>query len=121
MADFAQGLDASKLILAETVRFIQLLQFLYFTPSSHALAHAHSCSRSSSAHTLPLRTTCPSFSLVYTYKRAKKQPLAYFKWQVLSSQLTAICTERADDSLRVIWLPPLYSTSYGSSKTAKRQ
>lgn len=28
MADFAQGLDASKLILAETVRFFQLLRYL---------------------------------------------------------------------------------------------
>jgi len=28
MADFAQGLDASKLILAETVRIFQLLQYL---------------------------------------------------------------------------------------------
>jgi hypothetical protein len=36
-------------------------------------------------------------------------------------QLTSIYTERANDSLRVIWVPPLYSTSYGSSKISKLQ
>ena len=83
MADFAQGLDASKMILAETVRFSNFCGYMWFTLAHTPIrygTHAHSCSPSSSPHTLPLRTTFPSFSLVYMYKRAKKQRLAYSKW-----------------------------------------
>ena len=87
MADFAQGLDASKMILAETVRFSNFCGYLWFTPANIPIwydthAHPYSCSLSSSPHTLPLRTTFPSFSLVYMYKRAKKQRLACSKWYV---------------------------------------
>ncbi len=80
MADFAQGLDASKLIFAETVRPFQL----YGICGSPQLTHtSHSYSPSSSAHTQPLHTISPSFSLVYMCKRAKKRPLAYSKWYVV--------------------------------------
>jgi hypothetical protein len=92
-------------------------------PSSHTYTPLalDSCSPSSSLHTLPLRTTFPSFSSVYMFKRVKKQPLAYFKRQVhlLSTDFLPSILDERNDSLRVIWLPPLYSTSYGSSKTTK--
>ena len=80
MADFSQGLDASKLILAETVRFSNSCYVCSSPQLSLTRTYTLSCSPSSSAHTLPLRTTFPSFSLVYMCKRAKKQPPAYSKW-----------------------------------------
>ena len=67
MADFVQGLDASKLILTEAVSIHTFHGIL--GPCNTVIYRP---SHSSLARSVPLRTTYPFFSLGYMYKGAKK-------------------------------------------------
>jgi hypothetical protein len=120
MADFAQGLDASKLILAETVRIFQLSAVFVVHPSSHT--HTQMLSFIISPYSAP-PYNFPLFLFgLYVQESQEAAPRLLQLASIIFSQLTSfILNERTNDSLRVIWVAPLYSTSYGSFKTTKLQ
>jgi hypothetical protein len=116
MADFAQGLDASKLILAETVRSSNFSATFVVT-SAPALVAAL-------IHHQPFH--CPSVQLSplslwsIRTREPRCSPSLTSSGKFIFSLLTFIHTERTTlCSSRVIYRPPLSSTSSGSPRTTR--